>query len=105
MQDVHKIDRLQQSTLKDDILVLLKHTVQHSWPQTITELPPALCPYWTFREEISIEDGILLKGERIIIPAVDQPDILQQLHHGHLGSKNAYVMHESLCIGPTSLNS
>ena len=80
-----RIDRLQQSTVKDDTLALLKHTVRHGWPQTITELPPELCPYWTFREEISIEDGVLLKGEQIIIPAVDQPDILQQLHHGHLG--------------------
>ena len=80
-----RIDRLLQSTAKDDTLALLKHTVQHGWPQTITELPPELHPYWMFREEISIEDGILLKGERIIIPAVDQPDILQQLHHGHLG--------------------
>ena len=66
-----RIDRLRQSTAKDDTLALLKHTVQHGWPQTITELPPELRPYWTFREEISIEDGILLKGERIIIPAVD----------------------------------
>ena len=72
-----RTDRLQQSTAKDDTLALLKHTVQHSWPQTITELPPELRPYWTSREEISIEDGILLKGERTIIPAVDQPDILQ----------------------------
>ena len=80
-----RIDRFRQSTVKDDTLALLKHTVQHGWPQTITELPPELHPYWTFREEISIEDGILLKEERIIIPAVDQPDFLQQLHHGHLG--------------------
>ena len=80
-----RIDRLRQSTAKDDTLALLKHTVQHGWPQTITKLPPELCPYWTFREEISIEDGILLKGERIIIPAVDHLDNLQQLHHGHLG--------------------
>ena len=80
-----RIDRLRQSTARDDTLALLKYTVQHGWPQTIIELPPELHPYWTFREEISIEDGILLKGERIIIPAVDQPDILQQLHHGHLG--------------------
>ena len=71
-----RIDRLQQSTLKDDTLALLKHTAQHGWPQTITESPPELRPYWTSREEISIEDGILLKGEQIIIPAVDQPDIL-----------------------------
>ena len=32
-----RIDRLQQSTVKDDIQALLKHTVQHGWPQTITE--------------------------------------------------------------------
>ena len=59
-----RIDRLQQSTVKDDTLALLKHTAQHSWPQTITESPPELRPYWTSREEISIEDGILLKGEK-----------------------------------------
>ena len=99
-----RIDRLWQSTTKDDTLALLKHTVQHGWPQTITELPPELCPYWTFRKEISIEDGILLKGERMIIPAVDQPDILQQLHHGHLGLQSTYIMYKSLYIGPTSWN-
>ena len=58
-------DRICQSTVKDDTLALLKHTVQHGWPQTITELPLELRPYWAFREEISIEDGILLKRERI----------------------------------------
>ena len=57
-----RIDRLRQSTVKDDTLALLKHTIQHSWPQTITELPPELHPYWTFREEISIEDGILTRS-------------------------------------------
>ena len=77
--DVHQIGLIDfNSPLPKMISALLKHTVQHGWPQTITELPPELRPYWTFREEISIEDGILLKGERIIIPAVDQPDILGQ---------------------------
>ena len=101
-----RIDRLQQSTVKDDTLALLKHTVQHGWPQTITELPPELCPYWTFREVIAIEDRILLKGEQIIIPAVDQPDILQQLHHGHLGLQKCLCCAQVYWfIGPTSLNS
>ena len=44
-----RIDRLRQSTVKDNTLALLKHTVQHRWPQTITELPPELHPYWIFR--------------------------------------------------------
>ena len=106
MQDVHKIGLIdfRQSTAKDDTLALLKHNVQHGWPQTITELPPELRPYWTFREEISIEDGILLKGERIIIPAVDQPDILQHYTMATWVSKSVYIVHESLYIGPTSWN-
>ena len=58
-----KINHLRQSTGKDDTLALLKHTIQHGWPQTIAELPPELHPYWTFRDEITIEDGLLLKGE------------------------------------------
>ena len=80
-----KINKLRQSTAKDDTLALLKHTVQHGWPQTIAELPPELHPYWTFRDEITIEDGLLLKGKQLIIPSCDRPEILQQLHHGHLG--------------------
>ena len=99
-----RIDRIQQSTVKDDTLALLKYTVQHGWPQTITELPPELHPYWTFREEISIEDGILLKGERIIIPAVDHQISCRNFTMATWVSKSAYVMHESLFIGPTSLN-
>ena len=54
----HRIDILQQSTVRDDTLALLKHTVQHSWPQTITEFPLELHSFWTFREEILIEHGI-----------------------------------------------
>ena len=99
-----RIDRLRQSTAKDDTLALLKHTVQHGWPQTITELPPELHPYWTFREEISIEDGILLKGERIIILAVDSQISCSNYTMATWVSKSAYIMHESLYIGPTSRN-
>ena len=29
---------------------------------TIKELPSKIQPYWTFREELTIEDGLILKG-------------------------------------------
>ena len=38
------------------------------WPSTIKEIPPVLQPYWTFQEEFTIEDGLILKGTRIVIP-------------------------------------
>ena len=93
-----RIDRLQQSTVIDDTLALLKHTVQHSWPQTITELPPELCPYWTFREEISIEDGILFKGEQIIVPAVDHARHPAATAPWPPGSPKVPTLCKSLCV-------
>ena len=65
MQDILKINLKSCSSLlqKDDTLALLKHTVQCGWPQNITELPPELRTFWTFCEEIAIEDRLLLKGE------------------------------------------
>ena len=44
-----------------------------------------LHPYWTFREELTIEDGLILKETRIIIPNNQWKTILELIHEGHLG--------------------
>ena len=52
-------DSLQQirvATQADDELAILKHTIMQGWPKTIKQVPPELQPYWTFREELTIED-------------------------------------------------
>ena len=58
------------------------------WPKTIKQVPPMLHPYWTFREELTIEDGVILKGTRIIIPNNPCKTILELIHEGHLGLNN-----------------
>ncbi len=42
-------------------------------------------PYWNYRDELAVEDGLILKGTRLIIPKILQQEVLQQLHYGHLG--------------------
>ena len=48
---------------------MLKHTIMTGWPHTIKEALQVLHPYWTFREELTIEDGLILKGTRIVVPS------------------------------------
>ena len=58
-------DRLYQfhtETSHDEELSLLKHIVQCRWPQHICKVLKEIQPYWTFIEELTIEDGLLLKG-------------------------------------------
>ena len=73
------------ATQTDDNLAILKHIIQHGWPKTIKEVPQEIQKYWTFHEELTIEDGLILKGTRTVIPDVKREQILKQLHEGHLG--------------------
>ena len=49
-------DRLNEMRIamqEDDELALLKHTVTHGQPSTITEVASEIQAYWTFREELT----------------------------------------------------
>ena len=79
------LHNLQIATQDDDKLAIIKHIIQQGWPTTIKEVPSEIQPYWTFCEELTIEDGLVLKGTRIIIPDEKREDILKLIHKGHLG--------------------
>ena len=40
--------------------------------------------YWDFRDELSTDEGLLLKGPSLLIPAALRESYLQRLHEGHL---------------------
>ena len=80
-----RIEELRNKTKDDHVLRTLSETIVTGWPDTIKELPTSIRSYWSFRDELSVEDGILLKGTRVIIPESMQSFILDRLHYGHLG--------------------
>ena len=79
------VHQLRLATKEDDVLALLKYTITQGWPSSIKEVPSELQPYWTLRDELTVEDGLILKGTRIIIPSKKCESILKLIHEGHLG--------------------
>ena len=79
------LHELRLSMQADDELVLLKHTIMQGWPRSIKQVPPELQPFWIFREELTVENGLILKGTRIVMPNKQCKVILKQLQEGHLG--------------------
>ena len=43
------------------------------------QCPLPLRSFWNFRDELSIIDGIVVKGNRIVIPTKFQPELLSLL--------------------------
>jgi len=80
-----KHEELRTNTLADPVLVKLSTIIHTGWPAHLKDLPEELRPYWSFRDQLGIMDGIIFKGRQVIIPPSLREDILKQLHEGHLG--------------------
>ena len=91
IQDVYlntsdeKCVSLAAETDKDEILVMLKSMIIKGWPDTRDSCPQILRKYWRYRDELSILDGLVLKGVRIVIPEQCKNEVLEKLHEGHFG--------------------
>ena len=78
------LQQIRIATQEDDELVFPKHTITQGWTSTIKELSSFLQSYWTFREELMPEDGIILKGTWIVIPTKKHEAFLKLINEGHL---------------------
>ena len=78
-------DEVLQETNKDPELQALKHTISTDWPVKRSQIPTSLHPYWNFRDELTIESGILMKNSKVLIPETLKQKYLRQIHQGHQG--------------------
>ena len=74
-----KLSELKEETLKDMELNILKDTVSRGWPENKRQINPRIPQYWYFRDEIAYFDGLLLKGEKVIVPRSMQKAIIEQI--------------------------
>ncbi|CAC5400091.1 unnamed protein product [Mytilus coruscus] len=79
------LEQIMEETSKDDTLQTLTRLITDGWPDEKNEVPKEVFEYWNFRDELSNVNGIILKGEKIIIPTSMRKNMLNKLHEGHLG--------------------
>ncbi|XP_055909662.1 uncharacterized protein K02A2.6-like [Eupeodes corollae] len=82
-----QIEDIRNKTANDNVL---KENCIRGWPENNKDLPIELLPYWSFRDEIVSQKGILIKSNRIIIPTILRKDIIKRIHLGHPGRDQCY---------------
>ena len=80
-----RLEEIRSSTRDDDVLQQLKEVIQIGWPEEKQELPAVLAPYFNFRDEMSIYEGLIFKGERLLILKQMRPKMKERLHSSHIG--------------------
>ena len=93
-----KLDRLRRSTVQDNQLTRLSHYINTGFPCEKKNLLTDLQEYWNFR--VSIENGLITCGSRIIVPHEMRAEMLQYLHEGHQGKERCLLRARNTVFWP-----
>ena len=76
---------LREETAKDRTLVRLMDVIMTGWPENRHNTPSDIHPYWDYRDELAVYDGVVFRGNRVVIPQSMRQEMLSIIHQGHLG--------------------
>ena len=79
-----RYDELVDEKAKDETLSKVSLIITHgNWPSKFNTAPSWLQPFYSFRDELAVEDGVVFRGAKIVVPSKLRPTYIQQLHKMH----------------------
>ena len=79
-----RLEQFKNETMNDETLQILKRYIENGWPEK-KKIDKSVAPFSSYQKELSSHDGVLLKGNRIIVPSTMRSEIKSLIHVGHLG--------------------
>ena len=81
----HWRSKLVEHTSTDPTLQAIKKQVLVGWPEQRHELPEELRTFHTFHEELAFTDGLIFRGDRVVVPRSLRMDMMKEVHCAHMG--------------------
>ena len=77
-----RLQQIRESLKQDDTCKQVMQFCAEGWPKKVTG---PVRQYLPVSSELTVQEGLLLRGTRLVIPTSMRPDILHHLHVGHQG--------------------
>ena len=85
MTDV-RLERIKRYTSADETMKSLIKAIHEGWPEKRKD-SGKLENYWTIKEELGEQGGLVYKGTRLIIPREGVREVCEALHAAHQGAE------------------
>ena len=80
-----QLSEIKQETAKDPTLQTLKNVILRGWPENSSSVPKEVSECFNVGEELAVQDGIIVKGQRCIIPKTLRQKVKEKSHRAHIG--------------------
>ena len=90
LQASHTDLRLQEvraATSADPEMQLLIDTIVRGFPASRADVAEPVRKFWPMHDRLTVDDGLVMCGRRIVVPASLRRSTLKSLHAGHLGKE------------------
>ena len=66
--EASRLQSVKTATTRDEDLCQLQNIILNGWPDNKSNVLLELHEYWSCRDELSVAYGLILRGDRIVIP-------------------------------------
>jgi hypothetical protein len=80
-----RLKEIQQHTESDTQLQKLKHVIQFGWPEMKYGVSHDTSIYFDVRDELTVQNGLIFKSERVVIPKALRLDMTRKIPSSHIG--------------------
>ena len=79
------LEEIRRATKEDQDLQCISEMIRTGWPSRTIDVPVAARPFHQCHHEISVQNDLVFKGGRIVIPIFLRGSMVSKLHNTHLG--------------------
>ena len=98
-----KLDEIRDATLKDDTLKVLGDMILRVWPDEKQHVPEVILPYFSFRDELVVHKGMIIRSEQIVITVCLRESMRKKVYMSYLGIKLCVCRARDLGFWPDML--
>ena len=80
-----RLEEIRAETRKNQSLRELSETILVGWPESKEDAPALTRPYFSIRDDLTVQDGLVFKGNSVVIPKCLCADMKLKIHSSHLG--------------------
>ena len=80
-----RMEELRKTTNTDPEMQKLVQVIRNGWPTKYRDVPQEIASYFPVRDELLVDNGLIQKSQRVVVPACLRQVYIEQLHRGHHG--------------------
>ena len=87
--DNDALAKFRSCTNTDETSQVVMEYVLTGWPADKAQVDELAREYFSYREELSVEDGLLFKNDKLVVPRSMRAGVLDEIHGAHMGESKS----------------